>query len=325
MIVLILRLEPSGGPARNVKAQAVKGKCLSASIVITTKNRKEDLRRALRSCVEQSAEPELIVIDDGSTDGTDELVRKTFPTVRLFRDQVSKGYIVQRNRGAQLASRDIIFSIDDDAEFCSPRTVEQTLMEFDHQSIAAVGIPFVNVKYGNAVLQRAPDTKGTFLTDTFVGTAHAIRRDVFLKAGGYREFLFHQGEEADLCIRMLDIGMYTRFGNADPIHHYESPVRDLRRWTTYGIRNRLLFSWYNVPMPYLLVHLPAVATNSLIFGLRIRQPVRTIHGLAMGVTDCIRQATERRAVRVDTYRLFRKLRFKEMLLEEIECHSRRHV
>lgn len=278
--------------------------------------------RALRSCVEQTAKPDVIVIDDGSTDGTEQFVRHEFPTVRVLREEVSKGYIVQRNRSAQVVSSDIIFSIDDDAEFNSPHTVEQTLAEFDDPAIAAVAIPFVNVKYSDAVLQRAPDRNGTFVTFSFIGTAHALRRDVFLAAGGYREFLFHQGEEEDLCIRMLDIGGFTRLGNADPIYHYESPARDFRRWRIYGARNRLLFSWYNVPMPYLLGHLPAVAAKQAIFGIRVGQSLWTIHGLVNGFTGCMRQISHRHAVRRDTYRLFRELRCKAMPLEAVKLRSR---
>jgi glycosyltransferase involved in cell wall biosynthesis len=292
---------------------------LTASVVITTKNRKEDLRRALRSCIEQTAKPELVVIDDGSTDGTEDLVRREFPTVHVFRDEVSRGLVVQRNRGAQLVKGDIIFSIDDDAEFSSTRTVEQTLAEFDDPDIAAVAIPLVNVKYSDAVIQRAPDSRGTFVTFSFIGTAHAIRRDTFLSVGGYREFLFQEGEEEDLCIRLLDVGKFTRLGGADPIYHYESPVRDFRRWRVYGARNRMLFSWYNVPIPYLFVHLPAVTIKQAIYATRCGQTLWMMRGFLKGFVDCLRQLHERRAVRPDTYRLFRKLRFQTMLLDEIRC------
>ena len=281
---------------------------LSTSIVITTKNRKEDLRRALSSCLRQTITSELIVIDDGSTDGTEELVRKEFPTVRIVREEVSKGYIVQRNRGAQLASGDIIFSIDDDAEFSSPHSVEQTLLDFDRSSVAAVTIPFINVNSSDTVHRRAPDAKSVFLTDAFIGTAHAIRRDVFLMVGGYREFLFHQGEEEDLCIRMLDIGRYTRLGSADHINHYHSPVRDHRRISVYRARNRLLFSWYNVPMPHLLLDLPASTINNLIFGFKVGRPAWAMQGILKGLADCTSQLAERHPVRADTYRLFRELR-----------------
>jgi glycosyltransferase involved in cell wall biosynthesis len=295
----------------------MEGRALTASVVITTKNRKDDLRQALRSCLEQTAKPELVVIDDGSTDGTEDLVRREFPGARIFRDEVSKGLIVQRNRGAQLVTGDVIFSIDDDAEFSSARVVEQTLAEFDDPDIAAVAIPLVNVKYSDAVIGAAPDSKRTFVTSSFIGTAHALRRDVFLAVGGYREFLFHQGEEEDLCIRMLDVGKFTRLGGADPIYHYESPARDFRRWYVYEARNRLLFSWYNVPMPDLLVYLPAVTLNKVIYGIRRGRSLWTIQGQLKGFADCARQLNQRRAVRRDTYRLFRKLRFQAIPLDEI--------
>ncbi len=83
-------------------------------------------------------------------------------------------------------------------------------------------------------MQSPPNTSGTWITDTFIGTAHALRRDIFLKLGGYRDHLVHQGEESDFCIRMLDAGYLVRLGRSDPINHWESPKRDLRRMDFYG-------------------------------------------------------------------------------------------
>jgi GT2 family glycosyltransferase len=301
--------------------EAGAGGSLRASIVITTKNRKEDLRRALLSCLKQTAQPEVIVIDDGSSDGTEEMVRADFPAVRIFRDQLSRGLIVQRNRAARLATNEIIFSIDDDAEFSSSRTVEQTLAEFDDPRIAAVAIPFINVRYSDAVLQRAPDRAGVFVTSSFIGTAHALRRDVFLALGGYREFLFHQGEEEDLCIRMLEAGKFTRLGKADPIYHYESPTRDFRRWHVYEARNRLLFCWYNVPMPHVLFHAPAITVKRALYSLRRGRPLWTAHGLARGIGACVNQVAQRRPVHPKTFRLFRTLRRQPVALEMSKCPS----
>src|SRR5690349_11726781 len=100
-----------------------------ASVIITTKNRKEELRNALASVMQQSIPLEVIVIDDGSTDGTSDLVRAEFPAARLHRSETSRGLIVQRNVGATLATTPILFSIDDDATFPSPKTAEQTLVD----------------------------------------------------------------------------------------------------------------------------------------------------------------------------------------------------
>ena len=176
-----------------------------ATIVITTKNRKEELRVALHSAFEQTGQLEVIVMDDGSTDGTAHMVRAEFPSAVLHHFNQSKGYIFRRNEGARLAQGDIIFSIDDDAEFSTPKVVEQTLMEFADPRIGAVAIPYIEPHKGNCLMQKAPDRQNAWITDRFIGTAHALRRDVFLKLGGYREHLVHQGEEGDYCIRMLEM------------------------------------------------------------------------------------------------------------------------
>jgi glycosyltransferase involved in cell wall biosynthesis len=281
---------------------------LTATVVISTKNRRDDLRRALLSCLKQTAAPEILVIDDGSSDGTSDMVRREFPSVRLVRDEASKGLIVQRNQGARLAKTAVIVSIDDDAEFISPNTVAQTLLEFGDPKIAAVAVPFVNVNYGPEVRQCAPSAAGIFVKESFTGTAHALMRETFLAVGGYRDVLFHQGEEEDLCIRLLDAGYFTRLGTADPINHYESPKRDWRRMDVYGARNKILFSWYNVPLCYLPLHLPAATLNRLLFGLRARRPLNAIRGLLMGFAACIRRPGDRHPVRAQTYRLFRRLR-----------------
>ena len=281
---------------------------LTATVMIATKNRRDDLRRAILSCVRQTITPEVIVLDDGSTDDTPDMVQRDFPGVRYYRSEVSLSATVQRNRGVKLASGDIVFSIDDDAEFTSPGTIEQTLAEFASPLIGVVAIPLVNVNTSSAVLQRAPSCEGIFLLDTFWGGACAMRREVFLRVGGYREYLRQQYEEEDLAIRILDAGYLTRLGNADPIYHYESPVRDNRRRDIFGGRNKILIAWYNVPMPELLFHLPGTCIKTVMFGIRRGHAWRWILGLAKGFATCVTQFRERRPVRHETYRLFRHLR-----------------
>ena len=240
---------------------------LVATVVITTRNRKDSLRTALQSIATQTVQPEVLVIDDASTDGTAEMIRSEFPSVRVDSASQAQGYIVQRNRAAHLASGDIIFSIDDDAVFSTPNVIEQTLAEFDNDRVGAVAIPFINVNKENILQQRAPGDKGIFACHSYIGTAHAIRRDLFIKLGGYREYLFHQGEEQDCCMRMLEAGRIVRMGRADPIHHFESPRRDFRRMDLYGQRNLILYVWYNVPWPYFPGHLIATSALGLRLGL----------------------------------------------------------
>jgi len=283
-----------------------------ATVVITTKDRMDDLRVAVASALTQTgANIETLVVDDGSTDGTADMIRSEFPAVALHREEQSQGYIVQRNKAATLAKGAIIFSIDDDAAFSSPHTVAQTLAEFTVDRIGAVAIPFADVNKSQAVHQQAPapgSGDDIYITNTFIGTAHALRRDVFLKLGAYRTQLFHQGEEADYAIRMLDAGYVIRLGRADPVHHYESPRRDITRMSLFGLRNDVLFAWHNVPGASLPVHLLATTFNGLRFGCRIGRPLLMARGLAKGYAAAIGERKQRRPVSAATYRLYRRLK-----------------
>ena len=135
----------------------------SATVVITTKNRKEELPpRRLRSALAQTAQPEVLVMDDASTDGTATLVRQEFPQVRLESSEHSLGYIRQRNRAARLANGAVLFSIDDDAVFSSNKVIEQTLRDFDHPCVGAVAIPFVDVNKSPTEHHRSPSADGIY-------------------------------------------------------------------------------------------------------------------------------------------------------------------
>ncbi|MDP3719090.1 MAG: glycosyltransferase family A protein [Acidobacteriota bacterium] len=278
---------------------------LTASVVITTKNRRDELRAALRSAVEQTATPEVLVIDDGSSDGTPEMVTAEFPGVRLVRHDDSLGYIVRRNEGARLATGAIVCSIDDDAAFSTPDVVRQALGDFASERIAAVAIPYIDIHTDPRVCQAAPDAQTVYVTDRYKGTAYAVRRDVFVRLGGYREHLFHQGEEGDFCIRLLAAGYVVRLGNAAPIHHAESPKRDFQRMDFYGVRNAVLFAWQNVPAPLVLIHLPVVVLRCLAHTWNPGRLRTRIAGVLTGIR--LFASVPREPVPAWTYRLWRAL------------------
>src|SRR6266568_5219643 len=131
---------------------------MRAAVVITTKDRKDDLRRAITSAIRQTVPIEILVLDDGSTDGTSDMLESEFPQVRLVRSPISLGLVAQRNRGALLCSGEIIFSIDDDAEFSSSHIIGQTLALFTRSRVAAVAIPYLEPQKSNRVFQKAPDS-----------------------------------------------------------------------------------------------------------------------------------------------------------------------
>ena len=282
-------------------------KAPQATVVIATRNRWEDLRGALESCRRLSTPVDVLVIDDGSTDGTAEHVRTGFPEVQLVRHEESQGYIACRNEGARLARTPFIFSIDDDAAFATPNVVEQTLGEFAPPRVGAVAIPFANINCGPQVHQLAPSAEGCYVTDRYIGTAHALRREIFLKLGGYRADYVHQGEEGDYCLRMLAAGYVVRLGRGQLIHHFESPRRNMDRLEYWGCRNLLRTTWRNTPWPDLAWQAPGNVFNLLKHSFKVRRFRHRLRGTGAGLLDGVRRRGERRPVSRSAFRLFRRL------------------
>jgi glycosyltransferase involved in cell wall biosynthesis len=289
-----------------------------ATVVIVTKNRADELRRAVRSAVEQrGAAIEVLVVDDGSTDETSQMIRDEFPGVVLDRQERSVGLVVERNRAARQARGRVIFSIDDDAVFSTPDVVAQTLRDFDDPRVGAVAIPFINKNQSEAVNQAAPDASGTFVVASYIGTAHAVRRELFLQAGGYRDEIVHQGEESDFTLRLLERGYFVRLGRSDPIFHYESPRRNLKRMYVYGWRNVLLFRYRYVPMPWMPLRFLVTFLSGVLFTCRHRAPVWFAVGVSGAVGQIVRRPVSlREPVRPETYELYRRLSRRPMPLEE---------
>jgi glycosyltransferase involved in cell wall biosynthesis len=234
-----------------------------ATIVITTKDRRDELPTALRSALAQQGDVEVLVVDDGSRDGTSELVREHFPGVTLHRNETARGIIGARNQAAELASGRILVTIDDDAELSDPRTVARLLPAFEHPRVGAVAMPHVHTRLAPGVEHdRAPDDDGVWCGWTFIGTAHALRRDAFRAAGGYRAELVTRVEEPDLTLRLLGHGLVCRLGTTPPILHHESPTRDSSGMRRMTARNELIEAWRNVPAPALPGRLALVTTNT---------------------------------------------------------------
>ncbi len=87
------------------------------SVIIPTYNRRPVLARALRSVLDQKPAPdEVLVVDDGSTDGTPEWLAREFPSVILIR-QANQGPAAARNRGIEKASGTWLAFLDSDDEW----------------------------------------------------------------------------------------------------------------------------------------------------------------------------------------------------------------
>jgi glycosyltransferase involved in cell wall biosynthesis len=85
------------------------------SVIIPSFNRKQDVVLAVDSVLSQTyPHVEVIVVDDASSDGTYEWLRKHYPQVKLIRNETGKGGAVARNQGAEAASGEYVAFLDSD-------------------------------------------------------------------------------------------------------------------------------------------------------------------------------------------------------------------
>ena len=278
-----------------------------ATVVITTRDRHDDVRRALLSCVSQiGVRLEILVYDDASSDGTDRMINCEFPDVRVIRSVDRLGYIVLRNRGFRDALSPIVLSLDDDALFTSPETVAQVVRAFRMApNVAAFALKYRETQSQNKLLLMPEMPTGSELR-SYIGCSHAVRKDVALSLGGYREFFVHQGEEKDLCIRMRNQGYSIQFLNCPAIIHNPSPKRDHGRWHYFGIRNTFLFTLLNVPTGYAISRFAKDTLLLLCHSVRT-SGLTGVWWVIKGILSSLGYLPNREPVHTGTYRQYQRL------------------
>jgi len=233
------------------------------TIGITTRNRPGALERCLRSLARlQLLAPSVIVFDDGSEQSVEALVRSAADgilDVRVIRDDSSSGYIAGRNRLVREADAALVLLLDDDAVILDAAPIERAMQLLaDDNRVAAIAFA-----QGEADGRRWPErmqpaaAREPVYVPAFIGFAHLLRRDTFLRLGGYRESLVFYGEEKDFCVRALDAGHRIVYLPDAIVGHVPDPDgRSATRYVRFVIRNDCLYSLYNEPWPLAAVSLP---------------------------------------------------------------------
>lgn len=255
----------------------------SVAILVSTYNRKEELAKTLVSAQAQLHVCEIIVVDDASTDGTNEYVRMRFPGVRVLRNVANLGLIASRNRGVAESTSDIVIIIDDDATFTSSTIAQSVASVFAvADRVGAIAIPHFDAGKEHVIYNR-PSRDEVHVVQAFVGTAQALRRDLFLRLGGFRGELIRQGEETDYCLRLLRAGYLICTAPMAPIRHDASPVRNHGLIAYYGARNSILLHAWHRPWMSAAAHATRSVLGHIAYGMRYGQLPARIRGLYAGV------------------------------------------
>lgn len=224
------------------------------SLVIITCNRRADLLHTL--AIIQATQPAspVIVVDNASTDGTPQHVRRAFPQVTVIEAGENRG-AAGRTLGVQQARTPYVAFNDDDSWWDAgslgravelfaayPRVaclagqvlvgrqqaLEPTCLHMRASPLPSMGLP------GPAVLG-------------FLCCGAIVRREAYLQAGGFHRRFGVGGEETLLAIDLREAGWQCVYVDNLIVHHFPSPVRDRHGRLVRQMRNELWTAWLRRP------------------------------------------------------------------------------
>ncbi|GAA4866211.1 glycosyltransferase family 2 protein [Saccharopolyspora cebuensis] len=238
--------------------------------VMMTHNRRAEAARALERMTALPDRVPIIAVDNGSTDGTADLLAAEFPQVRLLRSTENLG-AVARNLAVREVTTPYVSFCDDDC-WWAPGSLRRAARVLDEH-------PAVGAVMGRCVVE--PDGRDDPLTPELRGSPvpapawlpgpallsvmaglTTFRTSAFRAAGGFRERLWLGGEEELLALDLAAAGWWLCWVEDVVVHHAPSAARDSRRRRQLGIRNTLWTTWLRRPLPSAVRRSAAVLGSS---------------------------------------------------------------
>lgn len=247
-----------------------------AAVIILNWNGEKLLREFLPSVVEHTdpAWGRVVVVDNGSEDGSVELMKKEFPAVDLICFPENMGFAGGYNRAVESVSEEIVVLLNSDVEVTANWLQPLVGMLEAYPELAAVqpkikawrnrdhfeyagacggfidrlGFPFCRGR----ILDVLEEDRGQYDDEAEVfwcsGAALCVRREAYRRAGGLDERFFAHMEEIDLCWRIRNLGAVLKACPASVVYHLGGgslPMNHPRK-LFLNYRNNLLMLYKNL-------------------------------------------------------------------------------
>ena len=228
------------------------------SVVIVNRNTRELLDECLASIhsLPDPVDVEVVVVDNGSTDGSAERVRDAHPSVRLIRNPENTGYAFPNNQGLAVSRGRYLLLLNSDTvvrplalarlvefmdahpdagacgpmlrfpdgrlqrscySFPSPRTYLAGMLALDRVFPRSRLFGNDNVRFGH---------DRTCPVEALLGAALLVRREVLERVGGLDEQLRIHYNDFDWCLRIREAGWRVYFvHDAEVVHHLQATTR----------------------------------------------------------------------------------------------------
>jgi GT2 family glycosyltransferase len=224
---------------------------LPIGVVIATRDRRDALLATLSRLAELGPRPPVVVVDNGSSDGTPQAVARAFADVDVLRLGANRG-AAARNEGVRHLATRYVALLDDDS-FWAPGALERAVAALDRHPRVAVLAARVLVgederldpacaAMASSPLASPVDGLGPAVLG-FVACGAVVRRDAFLAVGGFDERYGIGGEEMRLAVELAGAGWELRYAPDVAAHHHPSPSATRSGRSARILRNDLWTTW----------------------------------------------------------------------------------
>ncbi|HEX2923588.1 MAG TPA: glycosyltransferase family 2 protein [Chloroflexota bacterium] len=289
-------------------------------VVIVNWNGRAHLERCLDALARQTMSSfEIVVVDNGSVDGSAEMVRDQYPHVRLLRQSANLGFAEANNVGIGAGETAFVATLNNDTE-PRPDWLEQLLapaLTDDRVGMVASKMLFAHrpgvINSAGIALDRAgiawdrlggrPDGQTGPPEEVFGPCAGAAlyRRRMLDEIGLFDGEFFAYLEDVDLAWRARLAGWRCVYAPAAAVTHVHSATGvEGSPFKSYQLgRNKLWTIVKNYPSPQLFLALPLIVSYDLAavaYGIVARRDLAALRGRVAGLAGLPRQWRKRKAV-----------------------------
>ncbi len=218
---------------------------MGISIIILSYNTKSLLKACLNSVLANLPKDqyEIIVVDNGSKDGSSDMVIKDFPKVELIQSAENLGFAKGVNLGAKKAKGEFLLFLNSDASLKDEKVKEMELFMRENELVGVIGGMLVNsdgtvqrsygrfytlpvtlkmlLKGDGGEIEKANEVK-LKKVDWVSGGFMMVRQKLFEKLRGFDEHFFMYMEDVELCYRVKKAGFVTYvFPRATAVHLHQ--------------------------------------------------------------------------------------------------------
>jgi GT2 family glycosyltransferase len=215
------------------------------TVIVPVHNRSSLTRGCLTALLRESThiEFETVVVDDGSTDDTSEILAEFSAFVRVVRHAESRGFAAAANSGVWASAGQYLVFLNNDT-IPTRGWIDNLVAYADaHQHVAVVGSKLL---YPDDTIQHAgvaitieriprhiylgfpgdhPATNRSRPFQAVTAAATLIRREAFESAQGFDESFVNGYEDIDLCLRLGEQGAKVHYCHQSVLHHLEKATR----------------------------------------------------------------------------------------------------